>query len=335
MSPSLLTQGEFPGYLSENLSIPKYDSAREDRFPHIWLDVNKTEVSKDLKEIGDLIVKAIPEVPKGDTELNFALRGAESLHQIPRSEPVKVAFIGPQGAGKSLALNALFDRDGLSLTGDDGHACTSVMIKYLPHDRNTASEHVQSYIAKIKFFDAVKLEQMIAEHARAYFHYQHFDEDSDDEDGPKVQSVDQDESDRRMKDTAEEIFHTLFGGKEQFQDAWNPNAYRSGEFERLCQVKCEQALSRLDIDSKRIKIILSEDVKDLQEKIKPFIATLKNQHCLWPLVDHVAIQIRDSLLDENIECIDQPGGIFLLYVAVDMLRFANDSRLGRHQYHES
>lgn len=310
MSSSLLTPGEFPDYLKAHSSMPKYDSAKEDRFPHPWLEVDRPEIDKGLKDISALVVKIISEIPKDDIELSHILRAAESLPQVPRSDPVKVAFIGPQGAGKSLGLNALFDRDGLSLTGADGQACTSAIIKYEPYGRDTTIENMQSYIAHIKFFDAVKLEQMIAEHARAYFHYQHFDEDSDDEDGPKIKSLAQDESDRRMKDTAEEIFSTFFGGREQFQNVWSPNEYRSGEFGRLCQVKCEQAINTLNINSQRIATVLGNNAKELLKKIKRFITKVEGEDCLWPLVDHVSIRFHHPLLDENLEIIDLPGEIF-------------------------
>jgi hypothetical protein len=59
----------------------------------------------------------------------------------------------------------------------------------------------------------------------------HADEDSDDEDAPRTKSLGQDKLDRRMKDTAEEVFYTLFGGKEQFQQYWITGTYRSGDNE--------------------------------------------------------------------------------------------------------
>jgi hypothetical protein len=323
----LISPEEFPDFLKENRSVARYDASSEERLPHLWWTVDRAKIHEALKEIGDLVSKAIYEVPKDDLELQHILRCAQCLHQVPRDSPVKVALVGPQGAGKSLLINTLFNCDGLSLTGADGQACTSVIIRYLHHSGRSVDGE-KPYTAEVTFFKPGKQEKMIEQHARSFFHVQHADEDSDEEDAARHTSNVQDELDRRLKDTAEEFFHTIFGGREQFQEHWNAEAYRSGEFVRLCQLKCDEALYPFNLDPTYTATFTAKSPRELLQKIKPFMAKVDGEACLWPLVEAITIRFQDDLLEQNIEIIDLPGGCSHAITSVGFGFFTDVYRMG-------
>jgi hypothetical protein len=270
------------------------------------VDTNSIEAG--LKAILTSVENVRGEEPIDDAELQHILRSAEDLCEIRRSMPMRVALIGPQGAGKSLLINALFDCDGLSLTGADGKACTSSTVKYMQYDQKNGKDY-QSFIAEIRFLDARKLDDMLEEHARAYFHYLYAEEDSDDEDAPKCKSLGQDELDRRLKDTAEEVFETLFGNKKSFKKACSPKDYKSGEFVKICQFKCDEALADLQA-TRRVARFTAKDTQTLLKRIKPFMTKVPGETSLWPLVDCISIGFDNQLLRQNIEIVDLPGEWF-------------------------
>ncbi|KAF2650093.1 hypothetical protein K491DRAFT_761961 [Lophiostoma macrostomum CBS 122681] len=304
---TILTEKEFETYVKEHKSLPRYDSTHEQRHPHPWWDVQKSNIDAGLKDLSMKVRHVIVEEPKDDVELRHVVRSAEGLCQIPRGKPIQVALTGSQGAGKSLLLNALFDCDGLSLTGADGQACTSAIIRYTRYGGHVGGSDARKYVAEVQFLKADKQGEMINEHARSYYHYQHAGDDSDDEEAPKYKTLGQDELDRRMKDTAEDVFHTLFGGDENFRAAWSPSSYRRGEFVRLCQVKCEEALSHINVDHDKKATFVGSDPKDLLPQIKRYMTKVEGETCLWPLVDSISIRFYDPLLEQNIEIVDLLG----------------------------
>jgi hypothetical protein len=297
---------KFQAYLTENRMLPRYDSRLEAKLPHPFWEVDFESLNKILKELGSMVIDCIEEVPKDDLELQHIFRIANTVSNIPRGSPVKVALIGAQGVGKSLLLNALFGRDGLSLTGADGKACTSVMIRYINYEGSSVSEE-GDYVAEIEFFDSQRLEKMIEENAQAYYHVQHADEDSDDEGPRRTKSLAQDEMDKNMKDTAEEIFCTLFGGEEYFLQAWNADSYHNGEFTQMCLIKCKTAMKALNLNAKDIATFVGKNPPELLSQIRPFMTKVKDKLSLWPLVKCITIRFHDSILEQNIEVIDLPG----------------------------
>lgn len=300
MSSDIISLDKFPAYLSTQKALSRYNPSLEKKPSHAWYRMDKTKIDELLKSFSQSIVNMLDGSPSDDKELQHLFRTAPELANVIRSPPIRVALIGAQGAGKSLSLNALFDLDGLSLTGADGAACTSSITRYVHYSGG------YSFAAEIKFLAAEKREALLKEHARNFHHYQHADVDSDDEEAPRRKPENHDEMDRRLKDTAEDVFLTLFGSRTAFQESWSSDSYRSGEFIRICQLKCEETLCK-EGGSSGTAIKLANDQKDLLKQLKPFITEVKGVTCLWPLVDHVTVKFNSELLHAGIEIIDLPG----------------------------
>lgn len=111
---------------------------------------------------------------------------------------------------------------------------------------------------------------------------------------------------RRLKDTAEDVFLTLFGSRTAFQESWSSTSYKSGDFINICQLKCEETV-HMEGGASGTAIKLANDQKDLLKQLKPFLTKVKGITCLWPLVDHVTVKFDNELLQSGIEIIDLPG----------------------------
>jgi len=303
----LLTFTQFLEYLTANKSVPKYDSSLEEKTPHPFWNLDRNCIDGLLKSISVLVTDRMEHVPPIDKELVHLRKTAQRVAQIDRGPTLKVALIGSQGAGKSLLINALFDQDGLSLTGAEGGACTTSIVRYAQYTGNVTSSGDSKFVADVKFLDVSKIETLINEHARSYYYYQHDVEVSDDEEGPGTKTLQEDQHDRRLNDTAEDVFATLFGSREQFLESWRPADFRNGEFSQLCQTKSEDAIQSLGINSQRVKTFIGNNAEELLEKIKPFLSKVKDEACLWPLVDSIFIRLDHDLLKQGVEIIDLPG----------------------------
>ncbi|PSN74615.1 hypothetical protein BS50DRAFT_643032 [Corynespora cassiicola Philippines] len=304
-SDTILSKDQFREHLKEIKFVEKHDSSTEAKVPHPWWDADKGAIDKNLHSFAQIIKDALKVVPCQDRELDHLSRTANSLAQVARSPPIKVALLGPQGAGKSLIINAIFDLDSLSLTGADGAACTSAITSYGNYPSfDTSGE--RKFFAFIRFFDPKKMEAMIVDHARNYYVY-FSDDDSDDEDGPKSKAPKQDEMDRRLKDTAEDVFATIFGSKDAFLECWSTESYTSGEFVSLCQLKCREAIEKLPLDNQGTATFLKNSQQKLLEENRPFVTKVKGQACLWPLVDTISVRFHDLMLEQGLEVFDLPG----------------------------
>jgi hypothetical protein len=180
MGTTIASLEEFPGVLNAQKSLSRYDSSTEAKPQHPWYKLPKGEIDRILKKVGQCVAKLLKGAPEGDKELQHLLRTSNELAYVRRSPAIKVALLGAQGAGKSLMINALFDCDGLSLTGADGSACTSSITRYVAYPESRAGENKRLY-AEIKFLNAEKRDTLLKEHARAYYHWHHGDDDDDDD----------------------------------------------------------------------------------------------------------------------------------------------------------
>lgn len=317
MSEDILDLHQFAERLPEFRILKPYDSSIEKRVDHLWLGVDHAGILELLREMSNEVSEVMVGLPESDSELKHLRTVVQALPRIQHSPPTRIALVGAQGAGKSLLINALFDIDGLSLTGADGGACTSAIIQYTSYasGQNEHGKKEDKFFAAVHFLDAVKREEMLKEHARSYYHYYEdddSDDESDDESPRKTKQGRRDENDRRLKDTAEGVFHTLFGGKDAFQDVWYSHDYSNGEFVKICQMKCKEALSQLDADTKNTATFFGGTPQELLKQIRRFMASVKDEISLWPLVDNISIRFHHPLLDQNIEIIDLPGKFSLI-----------------------
>lgn len=300
MAFDIITLEQFPAFLSTQKDLTRYNPSLEKKPNHVWYRMDKSAIDESLKDFSQAIIVLLNGSPDDDRELQHLFRTASDLANVERSPAVKVALIGAQGAGKSLSINALFDCDGFSLTGADGSACTSSITRYVHYNGEC------KFAAEIKFLDPTKRDALLKEHARNLFHYQHADVESDDEDAPRTWPSGHDETEQRLKDTAEDVFLTLFGCRDQFQESWSASCYKSGMFIKECQLKCEEALYK-EGGASGTAFKLANNQKDLMKQLRHFLTEVKGIPSLWPLVDHITIKFNNELLQSGIEIIDLPG----------------------------
>jgi hypothetical protein len=290
-------------FLASQLSktLPKHNPNQEDRIIHPYWNLDRSAMDKILFEISALAKAKLMTVPEEDKELTHLRDAAERITKISRKSPIRVALLGAQGAGKSLLINALFDLDGLSLTGADGGACTASVVRYVYYPGDNGK-----FLAEIKFLDSKKMAAMLQEHAKSYYDYHNDDDDSDDEIRSQSKADRQDEQERRVRDTAVDVFDTLFGSRQEFLESWDPRTYKNGEFVALCLLKCQEALDQIKA-SDDVMSFIRNDQTALLDAIKPFLTNVPGTQCLWPLVDSVCVRITHPLLQQGIEIIDLPG----------------------------
>lgn len=308
MVSNILSLEEFPAYLATQKHLSRYNPRTEAKPNHLWYSLDKSRIDHLLKEFAQAVVDLLKGSPNDDKELQHLIRNAQKLANVLRSPAVKIALLGAQGAGKSLITNAIFDCDGLSLTGADGAACTSSVTRYVSYPRSGNGAH--RFFAEIKFLNAEKRETLLQEHARSYYQYQHADEDSDEEDSSPMKrrkGSNNDEMDIRLKDTADDVFVTLFGSREAFEECWSATSYRNQDFVRVCKLKCEEVLQNEGPDKQGIVVKSAPDQRALLEQLKPFLTKVPGTSCLWPLVDNVTVSFSNELLQNGLEIIDLPG----------------------------
>ena len=161
-----LSLEEFREYIEKHRIALRYRSVVENKRPHQWWNLDMPTIEKLLRDIAQTILGPLKDIPAKDRELLHLSRTAGLLSKVHRKKRIQVALIGAQGAGKSLLINALFDLNGLSLTGADGNACTSSVVKYRFHRANKDGDELPKYYAEVEFMDAKGLKATITENAK-------------------------------------------------------------------------------------------------------------------------------------------------------------------------
>lgn len=294
----VLSFDKFRAYYKTSKSMPRYDSSVESKPDLPWWRLDKVSLDEELKQFSDTIVNLLRDCPTGDTELTYLFTTAPSLRHVLRSAAVKVALVAMQGTGESLSTNAIFDREGLSITGAKGVACTSAVIRYrhLPGG-NT------SYHAHIKFLDDEKCEAMLKEHAKNYYFYHNADDDEDNEDG----DAGREQAHQKSSQTAEAVFKIIFGSMDTFLASWSAPTFKSGEFVTLCLLKCKDALKKHGVKSENTLFQNADQPRDLMKMLRLFVTALEGEASFAPLVDCVTISFSHELLETGVEFIDLPG----------------------------
>jgi hypothetical protein len=310
MDRKIVTLEEFPEVLKAQKVVTGYKSTAEAKPEHLWYRLPRAEIDRAVKEFAQYVCKLLQGAPQGDKELQHLINTANELAYVARSPAIKVALLGAQGAGKSLMINAIFDSDGLSITGADGSACTSSITRYIAYPQSHAREN-NRFCAEIKFLNAKERDNLLREHAKSYYEWHQEDDDDDEieEEGSIVRKKArrQDDMDHRPKDTAEDVFITLFGSRDDFRQNWSTSAYKTGEFLTLCRLKSEEVLEKQDLDSRGVALKFGDNQTDLLKQLRPFLTKVKDTTCLWPLVDSISIRFWHDILQAGLEIIDLPG----------------------------
>jgi hypothetical protein len=310
MGTGITTLEEFPEILNSQKALTRYNSIAEAKPKHEWYRLPKAEIDRAVKGFAQYVCELLQGAPQADKELQHLINTANELAYVARSPAIKVALLGAQGAGKSLMINAIFDSDGLSLTGADGSACTSSITRYVAYPQSHAGEN-NRFCAEIKFLSPKERDTLLREHARNYYQWHHEDDDDEpEEDGSIVRTKARRHGelmDDRLKDTAEDVFITLFGSRDDFMQNWSTSAYKSGEFLTLCQMKSEEVLEEQGLDGRGIAIKIANNQVDLLKHLRPFLTKVKGVTCLWPLVDSISIRLCHEIVQAGLEIIDLPG----------------------------
>lgn len=307
----LLEEDEFSEYIKDHMSVPKYDSSREAKIPNAYWDLDTERISSILRQMEIRFGQMIQNFPNSDKELHHLLA---QLHKIPHYERKKattIGLIGAQGHGKSMLINALFELEGISLTGKLGGALTCTVVKY-QYSSNSRSSTSLAYNGEIQFLDEKRIGEMIREHVKDYAHYHDDGEDSEDDGAPGVRDFKQDDADRKRRDTAMEVFETLFGSKEDFLEGW-AQAESKNDFVRICQIKCKDIIREHKVDDQNVARKDGNTPHDLLLKLKQFLVNEKGLQQLWPLVDYVTVRLDHELLKNGAIVIDVPGTDFWVW----------------------
>lgn len=298
---SFLELDEFRDQGHLHKAVPKYIAEQEKKIPHPFWSLDRGNIDNLVAKISSTVKTVLQDFPGDDKELNQLNDAAVRLPQVDRSPAIKVALLGAQGAGKSLLINALFDYNGLSLTGASGGACTRSVVKYLFYPGEQSN-----FCAEVRFLGISKMTDMIKEHAKAYYDYYDSYDNPDDEVGHQNKNLQQEQVDLKLKNTAEEFFETLFGSKADFLESWDSRVYENGEFVSLSLLKYEDTLNQTKANENTMSIF-GRDQYDLNKQLLPYLSKVRGEQCMWPLVDYVAVRITHPLLQHRIELIDLPG----------------------------
>ncbi|KAF2112543.1 hypothetical protein BDV96DRAFT_664124 [Lophiotrema nucula] len=287
--------------------VPRYDSMKEAKLPHDWWKLDQERIHKLLKAISTTSTAVMVGIGDDDAEVHHLHKTGAGLYKVKRSKTFQVAMSGPQASGKSSFLNALLDCPGLCLSGSDGQACTNAVVRYV-HYSGTGDSVV---MAEIKFHDLKKIEVIIQELAKDFYHFHHFEDEAagaeEEEESIKKRIRTHDEADVQAKDTAQDIFETLYGSKDEFFRVWSPDAYETGEFQRNTVRKCQEAIQKLDINKEMITFYFAKTPAELSSRIKAFLTKVDGEMALWPLVDSIKYGIDRDILKQGYEFIDLPG----------------------------
>jgi hypothetical protein len=304
----LLEADEFSHFIEKDMHALRYDSSREKKLPNAYWDLDTNRVHAILNQMKSRMAGIIQRFPDSDRELHHLSSQIDKILHYDRKKATIIGLIGGQGHGKSMLINAIFDLEGISLTGKLGAALTSTIVKFAQYSSTTRSATSPAYIGEIQFLDEKRTGEMIREHVKDYSHCHNDDDDSEDEGALGPQDFKQDEADRKRRDTALEVFETLFGSKEDFLDEW-ARAASKNEFVRICQIRCKETIYAHNVDDQNVARKDGNTPRELLSKLRPFLVNEKGPQQLWPLVDYVTIRLDHELLRNGAVLIDVPGTV--------------------------
>ncbi|KAF2735985.1 hypothetical protein EJ04DRAFT_522443 [Polyplosphaeria fusca] len=242
--PPILAFEEFEPYFQSNKQRLRYDSGSEPKEHHEWWTTDQAHFLQGLKAISTATTDVMAGFPEDDIEVRHLLRIGLELYKTKQSS--------------------------------GGRACTNAIVRYVYYASTSGSK----VTATVKFHDLKHIEEIVQQHSKDYNHFYHFDEVAvaSGEDTTTMKVRHHDQADVRAKDTAQDIFGTLFREKDHFLAAWSPDRFEDAPLP-----------------------------SELSDKIKPFLTKVDGEISLWPLVDEVKYGLDREILKLGFEFIDLPG----------------------------
>ncbi|KAF2877062.1 hypothetical protein BDV95DRAFT_614319 [Massariosphaeria phaeospora] len=295
-------QAESSRYLQKQTKCPPaYDQRLEVLPKHRWFNLDRTEADRRPSSIVDKVCNITQLSRPDDKELANLEKSATDMRDVPTTSTSEVAFVGQQGMGKSLLVNALKSRRDLSKTSAKGGACTAAAIIY--RYKPGAGDFEDNYDAAVTFMDDECLREIISEHCRRYGHF-HFSS-----------NVDPDSylEEERAAETAKEFFHLVFNAKHDQNarirlDALStkPGIQSGALFNETIRMAHER-IAETGADADGVIYFRGLDIKGLMERVENYMARVKGHSSLWPVVHNVTIFSGSVLARNRVHLIDLPG----------------------------
>jgi hypothetical protein len=152
---------------SDKVYNPIEEQAPNSRFYRL----DRDHIDNTLRDIGSLILNITKQARLEDKQLIDLGKMALEMQKVFQTSTRDIAFVGAQGTGKSLCINALQHRPYLAKTSAEGNACTSSAVRF--RLKPDATRDSGLFDAIVKFMDDPELRNIIAEHVRRYG-YVHF-----------------------------------------------------------------------------------------------------------------------------------------------------------------
>jgi hypothetical protein len=314
MAPvAITTLDEFLAWLKPQPASRPYDSNTEDMPDHDLFRLPRVTIDGELEAYAQLIIVCLEGSPPDDKELGHIVKTARATSKVTQRPPKFFFFIGPQNAGKSQLICALFDLDGISPTDLNGRACTSTPIRSTHYEEGRGNP--KKVHGNIKFLRAKELELMFKELSRHYYNFYHANDDEDegdiegdvegegdhDEEKPSSQPSPDRGNMKSLKDTAEDILVALWGSKESLLRSWSPGSFKNGDFVELCQHKFNEAIEDQNLDGQSISHKMGTDQHHLMKQMRRFMSQVDGEKCFWHLVDDITVKLYHAMLEQNID----------------------------------
>lgn len=278
-----------------------YTAANEKKPNDRFYQLDRDHIDKTLRDIGNAILTIVEQAREEDKQLVELRKLAIEIQKVVQSNTRDVAFVGAQAAGKSLCINALHHRPNLAQTSASGKACTSAAIRYcLKPDAAHLSELVD---AIIKFMGDLELREITAEHIRRYA-YVHF---------PIVEGDGPSEEDTLAAQAALEFLQEVYNSRRdreseaQLSALLNRHSIQNGD---LLEATVEKAYERIrESLAGEDGTIFFNNVKpaDLMKAVREYIEGSEDSPSLWPIVQHIEVQLWSFLTYHGVNSIDLPG----------------------------
>jgi hypothetical protein len=262
--------------------------------------MDRKRVDDGFFKIGQKILGVIAEARPEDKQLGELRKFALDIQKVNPPTTYDIAFVGSQGTGKSLCINALQHRPNLSKTSAWGRACTSSSVRF--RLKSDATDYSESFDAVIRFWSDADLRTLIAEHVRRYS-YVHLHEKGDEIS----------EDDTLAADAAKRFFELIHNTHNDWVAASNlksllshTNIHNGSLLETTVEIANECIIERTAGQEREITFS-NMKLDELMVRVETYISDKQDSPSLWPLIEHIDVLLWSWLAKHGIGFIDTPG----------------------------